>query len=72
MSNLYPPYYIGGYELSCQEVVNQLRRRGHRVFVLTSTYGLKGDKSDDKVFRQLLIYRYEQTRNLSNSKLKLF
>jgi glycogen(starch) synthase len=52
--------------------VNELGRRGHCVFVLTSTYGFRGNNVTDNVLRQLLIYRYEQTRSLSNSKLELF
>lgn len=36
VSNLYPPTVIGGYELSCAQVVEELRRRGHDVRVLTS------------------------------------
>lgn len=44
LSNLYPPHYVGGYELHCQTVVEALRARGHAVEVLTSDHGLKGDK----------------------------
>jgi glycogen synthase len=36
VSNLYPPDVIGGYELSCRQAVDALRRRGHHVEVLTS------------------------------------
>ncbi len=36
VSNLYPPDIIGGYELSCGQMVDELRRRGHDVVVLTS------------------------------------
>jgi glycogen(starch) synthase len=40
VSNFYPPYYLGGYELRCCEVAKGLQRRGHDVHVLTGTYGL--------------------------------
>jgi len=40
ISNLYPPHYVGGYELRCETVVNALRARGHTVEVLTSNHGL--------------------------------
>ena len=40
VSNIYPPYYRGGYELRCAEVATGLLRRDHEVVVLTSTYGL--------------------------------
>ena len=34
ITNLYPPYVIGGNELLCDEVVTALRARGHAVSVL--------------------------------------
>ncbi len=36
ITNLYPPHILGGYELGCEQIVNDLRRRGHEVAVLTS------------------------------------
>ncbi|HEV3003049.1 MAG TPA: glycosyltransferase family 4 protein [Pirellulales bacterium] len=36
VSNLYPPDFIGGYELCCRQVVDGLLDRGHDVRVLTS------------------------------------
>lgn len=36
LSNLYPPDFIGGYELACAQVVDALREKGHDVQVLTS------------------------------------
>ena len=40
VTNLYPPYYLGGYELRCAQVAEGLRRTGHDVRVLTGVYGL--------------------------------
>ena len=40
VGNLYPPYVFGGYEILCAQAAAELRRRGHRVRVLTSAYGL--------------------------------
>lgn len=40
VTNLYPPYYQGGYEVRCAQVVDALHSAGHTVRVLTSTYGL--------------------------------
>jgi glycogen(starch) synthase len=51
ISNLYPPYYVGGYEIGCRDVVEALKTRGHEVKVLTSTYGVKGPQSDGEVYR---------------------
>lgn len=42
ISNLYPPFFRGGYEIRCQQVVDELRARGHHIVVFTSTYGLDG------------------------------
>lgn len=39
LSNLYPPWFLGGYELLCAEVAEALSLRGHDVSVLTSTHG---------------------------------
>jgi len=48
LSNLYPPYEIGGYEQWCHEVAVSLRERGHEVTVLTSRYGLNGTPLDEQ------------------------
>lgn len=53
ISNLYPPYSIGGYELICADVVVGLRGRGHNVTVLTSSPGLLPGKRDSNVLRLL-------------------
>src|SRR5687768_4228376 len=53
LTSLYPPYYIGGYELGCRDIVDGLRRRGHDVRVLTSTYGVDGPQVDGHVYRWL-------------------
>ena len=42
LSNLYPPHYLGGYELICRALVDGLRRRGHTVPVLTSDHRVTG------------------------------
>ena len=42
LSNMYPPHHMGGYELSCRDVVDRWRARGHDVTVLTSTMRLPG------------------------------
>jgi glycosyltransferase involved in cell wall biosynthesis len=36
VSNLYPPDFIGGYELGCRQAVDALLARGHEVRVLTA------------------------------------
>jgi glycogen synthase len=37
VSNLYPPHYVGGYELRCSQVAQYLHEVGHQVRVLTSS-----------------------------------
>lgn len=53
ISNVYPPYFIGGYELGCRDVVEALKSKGHDVRVLTSTYGLNKPQNDNAVYRWL-------------------
>lgn len=38
VSNLYPPHYLGGYELRCAQIVEALAARGHEIRVLTSDH----------------------------------
>ena len=42
LSNLYPPNAMGGYEMSCRDVVDRWRARGHEVLVLTTSESLTG------------------------------
>jgi len=52
-SNFYPPAAIGGYELGCRDVVDELVRRGHQVEVLTSSYQADQVATEQHVQRQL-------------------
>lgn len=51
ISNFYPPYYIGGYELACHKVAEELRKRGHKIFVATTNYGFKKSQIKNDVWR---------------------
>ena len=42
LSNLYPPNAMGGYELSCRDVVDRWRAKGHEVTVLTTAGTVQG------------------------------
>lgn len=53
ISELFPPHYVGGAELSCREHVEGLRGRGHEVSVLTSSWGLPRAASTAAVHRVL-------------------
>lgn len=50
VSNLYPPHYVGGYELHCSQVTEYLHRAGHKVRVLTSSYRLPTDGNGSRKF----------------------
>ena len=55
VSAYYPPHHIGGYELGCRDVVNQLRKRGHQVRVLTSDFQSENNSQPEEleVIREL-------------------
>lgn len=57
ISNLYPPHFLGGYELLCREAVNWLAGKGHEIIVLTSTHGVEqvkaGTEQGVQVYRKL-------------------
>lgn len=65
LSNLYPPHWIGGYELGCRDLVEQLRARGALVQVLTSRYrkgGIAGIVREEGVSRSLY-FMFEERRH---------
>ena len=72
LSNLYPPYYVGGYELRCAAVTEALRQRGHEVHVLTSNHGLQGAEPtvEPYIERSLCIHGYYGHPWLSLNALK--
>lgn len=60
LSNLYPPHYIGGYELRCRQITEALRSRGHEVHVLTSDHGVKPGQAlpETAVERRLRVHGF--------------
>jgi glycogen synthase len=46
---LYPPHYLGGYELVCEGVMRAARARGHDVEVITSDYRKPGVSKPDEL-----------------------
>jgi glycogen(starch) synthase len=71
ISNYYPPHYIGGYEIGCQEAVNGLRERGHKVMVLTSNHRIKSQ--DNKISSEVNVCRQLKLSNSDKkSRLGLF
>lgn len=60
LTNLYPPHYLGGYELICHAVVHNLRARGHTVRILTSNHRVENPKGEEDfaIERDLLIHGF--------------
>jgi len=52
---LYPPHHAGTFENHCQTVAESLRLRGHSIFILTSTHGLRTEQRDGEMDRRLLL-----------------
>ncbi len=53
VTNLYPPIFLGGYELACQEVCSFMRSRGHQVSILTSSWNVPASLKEEDVQRRL-------------------
>jgi len=58
ISNYYPPYYIGGYELACFDTVEYLKACGHEVYVLTGNY-INESSEFEKTYRKLKYINYK-------------
>ncbi|WP_372369493.1 glycosyltransferase family 4 protein [Candidatus Uabimicrobium sp. HlEnr_7] len=59
ISNLYPPYYLGGYEILCAQVCEELSKRGLEIVVLTSQHGTEQECIENQGFqihRKLELY----------------
>jgi glycogen synthase len=59
ISNLYPPYVLGGYEILCGQVVQYLKERQHTLHILTSDHGVGSENrtnGEDSVSRSLRLY----------------
>jgi glycogen(starch) synthase len=53
VSNLFPPEFLGGYELGCAQMVEALRAKGHSVKVVTSM-SARGDVGNDDQLARVL------------------
>jgi glycosyltransferase involved in cell wall biosynthesis len=53
VSNLYPPYHLGGYEQLCHEVATRLSARGHDITILTSTFKVDRETIEPGIQRRL-------------------
>src|ERR1700723_2188635 len=55
ITNLYPPHHAGTFDNHCSTVVESLRLRGHSIFILTSSHGLRSEQKDEQLHRRLLL-----------------
>ena len=53
LSNLYPPYVLGGAEIVARDFAVGLADLGHEVTVLTSTYGVAKPQQEGHIWRTL-------------------
>src|SRR5947208_3193224 len=53
LSNLYPPYAMGGAEMSARDIAVGLAEQGHTVTILTSWYGLQKSQKEETIWRTL-------------------
>jgi glycogen synthase len=61
LTNLYPPHYLGGYELIAWAVLNALRERGHEIHILTSNHEVSGKSTpppEQEIDRVLRIHGF--------------
>jgi glycosyltransferase involved in cell wall biosynthesis len=59
ISNLCPPYYLGGYEIACLNVASALVRRGHEVHLATTPSHIPGHPDPSYVDRCLDLRFYD-------------
>jgi glycosyltransferase involved in cell wall biosynthesis len=57
VSDLYPPIWVGGYELNCAEMAEGLRARGHQVEILTSAYRAEQVREPEEGVYRLLQFK---------------
>lgn len=53
VSNLYPPYFLGGYEVACKDIAEQFAKQGIDTSILCSSYGLDSPSRDGDIYRIL-------------------
>lgn len=64
----YPPYHKGGYELRCQDVLNELVKKGHELFVLSEK--VEHEPRNAQQTDNPQIYRILNLRNSKDSILQ--
>ncbi len=76
ISNLYPPFYLGGYEIGCKNIVDGLIDSGHEVIVLTSSSHVRDQStpipSQKHVLRRLQVRAFHPITPVSESVNNMF
>ncbi len=55
LTDLYPPFSMGGYEMRCKETVDELSRLGHTVYVLTGQGANQHTEQEVHIYRRLFL-----------------
>ena len=65
MTASYPPHQIGGYEIRCKDVVDNLVKRGHDVLILSSRCTIqKCEIHNDKHSIKRVLHQKDEARNI--------
>ena len=67
LSNFYPPYGQGGYEMWCQEIVEGLHTKAHTVLVLTSRHAREQIKEPEPAWVRRELHLEMELKSLRNS-----
>ncbi len=71
ISELYPPYYLGGYEINCKDTVDALIDRGHQVTLLTSFWGIPEKSIQGNIYRILDFDRIDLGDGINRNSKKI-
>ncbi len=63
VTSLYPPHFVGGYEIKCKLHADELSRRGHDVFVLAGNWKANDNVAENGVYRVLHSRRSRHSSN---------
>ncbi len=72
LSNFFPPHWIGGYELGCQQIAQSLYKKGHHCQILASNYQSPGKTESQNGTEELPCRRSLQHTLLHGSKPERF
>lgn len=67
LTSLYPPHFLGGYELNCKIDAEELAHRGYEVFILTSRWKAGKSTIEDNVYRLLHYDPLDESLSLEKS-----